>query len=498
MEPLGASSLLSFCFLFLICFHLLLRCTRLSGRSLPPGPRPLPLLGNILELGTKPHLALTELARKHGPIMTLKLGSVTAVVVSSREAAKEIFQKNDHVLCGRMIPDAFRAGDHHKHSVVWLPASAKWKGLRRACSMQMFSRQKLERTETLRRRKVDELLNFLHESSARGRAVNVGQAVFTMVLNLISNTVFSIDLACQDEDPAGLHFRDIIWGVMKEGGTPNISDYFPSLWRIDPQGARRRMNGHFNQLIAVFDSIINERTRSRALPGGSRSDDMLDSLLDLGDSSELSREDINHLLFDLYVAGVDTTHSTVEWAMAELLRHPEKMAKARAEMEQVLGMDTKVRESDIPKLPYLQAIVKEILRLYLPFLLPRKAESEVDLCGFKIPKNTQVMVNLWAMGRDPSVWQDPDCFQPERFSKLEIDIRGTDFELIPFGAGRRICPGMPLAYKMVHLILGSMIQSFDWELGNGETPETMDMSEKFGITLHRTRPLYAIPIALQR
>ncbi|PKI49555.1 hypothetical protein CRG98_030048 [Punica granatum] len=202
---------------------------------------------------------------------------------------------------------------------------------------------------------------------------------------------------------------------------------------------------------------------------------------------------------DLVVAGVDTTPTAVEWAMAELLRHPEKMAKARAEIEQALGMDTKVRESDIPRLHYLQAIVKEIARLYSPFLLPHKADTEVDLCGFKIPKNTQIMVNMWAMGRDSSVWQDPDRFEPERFLDIEVDIRGTDFELIPFGAGRRTCPGMLLGYRMLHLILGSLIQSFDWELGNGETPKTMDMSEKLGVTLNKAKPLYVIatPIKLQ-
>lgn len=183
----------------------------------------------------------------------------------------------------------------------------------------------------------------------------------------------------------------------------------------------------------------------------------------------------------------------VEWAMAELLRHPEIMAKARAEIEEVLGQGTKVLESDIPRLPYLQAVVKETLRQYEPFLLPHRADKEVEICGFKIPKGTQVMVNLWAMGRDARVWEDPDRFEPDRFLKLNIDTKGADFELIPFGSGRRICPGMPLAHRMVHLILGSLVQSFEWQLGNGERPETLDMTEKHGITLQKAKPLYAIP-----
>ncbi|OWM64970.1 geraniol 8-hydroxylase-like isoform X2 [Punica granatum] len=498
MESLEASSLISFCFLLLI--FLLLRRPRRSGSGcgLPPGPRPLPVLGNILDLGTKPHRTLAEHARKHGPVMTLKLGTVTVVVVSSHEAAREVLQKNDHVMASRTIPDVVRARDHYKHSLVWLPNSAKWKGFRRACSMQLFSRQKLDVTEMLRQRKVDELLDYLHENSVRGKAVTVGQAVFTTVLNLISNTLFSIDLTHHKENSV-VEFKELIWGMMKEGGSPNISDFFPALRWIDPQGARRRMDAHFSQLFAVFDRIVEERTLKRASTDGSpRSDDMLESLLDLRDSSELNREDINSILADLVVAGVDTTHTTVEWAMVELLRHAEKMAKARAEIEQVLGKDTKVQESDIPRLPYLRAVVKETFRLYSPFLLPHRAETEVDLCGFKIPKDTQIMVNLWAMGRDESVWQDPDRFEPERFLELKIDIKGTDFELIPFGAGRRMCPGMPLGYRMVHLILGSLIRSFDWKLANGEATETMDMNEKNGITIQKAKPLCAVPIQLRR
>lgn len=288
----------TFLCLLLICIHLLFRhFGRQRGRGLPPGPRPLPLLGNILDLGAMPHRALTELARKYGPVMTLRLGTVTTVVVSSREAAREVLQKNDHALSSRTIPDVARAWDHYKHSVAWLPASAKWKGFRRACSMQMFSRQKLEVTEDLRRKKVDELLDYLRESAARGRAVDIGQASFTTVLNLMTNTLFSVDLT-HHEDDSGMELKELLWGMMKEGGTPNISDFFPALRWIDPQGARRRMEAYFGRLFKVFDRIVDAKMRSRASTDQSRSrvGDLLDSLLDLWDSSELSREDINSLL----------------------------------------------------------------------------------------------------------------------------------------------------------------------------------------------------------
>ena len=201
---------------------------------------------------------------------------------------------------------------------------------------------------------------------------------------------------------------------------------------------------------------------------------------------------------DLFVAGVDTTSSTIEWAMAELLHNPEKIAQARDELEKVLGKDGFVQELDISKFPFLQAIVKETFRLHPPgpFLVPHKAETVVEMCGFTVPKNAQILVNVWAMGRDPSIWTDPNIFLPERFLEHTTDFKGQHFELIPFGAGRRICPGLPLANKMVHLMLASLVHCFHWRLADEMKPEDINMSETFGITLHRSEPLRAIPIRL--
>jgi cytochrome P450 len=182
--------------------------------------------------------------------------------------------------------------------------------------------------------------------------------------------------------------------------------------------------------------------------------------------------------------------------MTELLHSPEKMAKARKELEQVLGKDGVVQESDILKFPYLQAIVKETFRLHppAPLLVPHKAEADVEMCGFTVPRNAQILVNVWAMGRDSSVWKNPDLFLPERFLENEIDFKGRDFELIPFGAGRRICPGLPMANRMVHLMLASLVHGFNWKLADEMKPEDIDMREIFGITLHKAEPLLAIPI----
>ena len=180
--------------------------------------------------------------------------------------------------------------------------------------------------------------------------------------------------------------------------------------------------------------------------------------------------------------------------MAELLHNPEALLKAKLELEQTVGKCKPIEESDITRLPYLQAVVKETLRLHpaVPLLLPRKATKDVAIAGFTVPKGAQVFVNVWAIGRDESTWDKPHSFMPERFLGLDVDFKGRNFELIPFGAGRRICPGLPLAIRMLHIMLGSLINSFDWKLEN----ENMDMEEKFGLTVQKAQPLHVVPVAI--
>ncbi|KAL5748529.1 hypothetical protein ACOSP7_025571 [Xanthoceras sorbifolium] len=480
----------------LACIHFLTK--GLFGLvNLPPGPIPFPVIGNILELGSKPHQALANLSKRYGPIMSLKLGSINTVVISSPHLTKQVLTIHDQALSSRTVPDGVRGLDHHENSMAWLPVSTPWRNLRKVCATQMFTAQRLDATKALRGEKVQELLDYVHRSCINSSAVDIGQAALTTVLNLISNTLFSTDLAHYQSD-LSQKFDDLIYTVMEEAGTPNIADYFPVLRSVDPQGIRKRITTIFEKMINIFDGIIHERIQARATLMFKESKDLLDSLLNLAEdnSFQLNLIVIKHLLLDLFFAGIDTSSSTVEWAMAELLQNPKNLTKAQNELREVLGKDSLVQEFDITKFPYLQAVVKETFRLHppAPFLLPRKAETEVEICSYVVPKSAQVLVNVWAMGRDPNVWQNPSTFTPERFLESEIDVKGRDFELIPFGAGRRICPGLPLAHMTVHLMLASLLYTFDWKLEGDLTPENMDMTEKFGLTLHKSVPLLAVPI----
>ncbi|KAJ8421903.1 hypothetical protein Cgig2_027519 [Carnegiea gigantea] len=450
--------------------------------KLPPGPKPWPIIGNIHLLGSKPHRSVADLSKTYGPLMTLRLGSITTIVISSPDVAKEMFLKHDIDFASRQVPDSAWAVDHAKFSMAWLPVCPKWREIRKISAIQLFTNQRLDASQGLRKEKVNELVEFVKDCCEKGLAVNIGKAAFTTALNLLSNTFFSMNLSAYDSS-GSQEFKDLAWHIMEEIGRPNVSDFFPLVKALDLQGVRRRVSTSFRKMLKVFDKIIDERLRHHI---GSK-DDVLDTLLSLVKQNELTLDDVRHMLIALFVAGTDTTSNTIEWALTELLRHPEKMAKAQAEMEQLLGkgQSRSIQESDISKLPYIQAIVKETMRLHPagPFLLPHKATTNVELCGYWVPKNAQVWVNVWFIGRDPNVWLDSESFTPERFLESEIDVKGQDFELMPFGTGRRICPGMPLAYRMLHLMLATFLHSFNWKLDHGLNPEDVDIEEKFGITL---------------
>lgn len=201
----------------------------------------------------------------------------------------------------------------------------------------------------------------------------------------------------------------------------------------------------------------------------------------------------------MFTAGTDTTSSTVEWTIAELIRHPNILARVRGELDSVVGHDRLVTEHDLPRLTYLQAVLKENFRLHpsTPLSLPRIAAESCEINGYRIPKGSTLLVNVWAIARDPDEWSDPLVFRPERFlpggEKAEVDVRGNDFELIPFGAGRRICAGMSLGIRMVHLLTATLVQAFDWELADGQSPEKLNMDEAYGLTLQRAVPLLVHP-----
>ncbi|KAD3069190.1 hypothetical protein E3N88_37070 [Mikania micrantha] len=471
----------------------------ISGRRdsrLPPGPSHFPIIGNLLHLGEQPHISLATLAKRYGPLMSLKLGSKTAIVVSSPDIAKEFFQKQDHLFSSRSVPETGRALDHDKYSMVFLPVGDQWRRLRRISKEYLLSMQRLDATETLRQKKVEELLDHVNYCCTNEKAVNIGGVAFTTLLNVLSNFMFSMDLA-QYDSLSSQEFKDDAWGIVDVLGKSNISDFFPILKPFDPQGLKRLGTVYANRILNIFDTIIDHRLQTRS--ASSTNNDVLEWLLNLtkNNESEWSQNDIRHFFLDLFIAGTDTTSTTLEWAMAELIHNPDKLKTARSEVIKHIGNNKNLIEKlDFTQIPYIHAVIKETFRLHppAPFLVPRQAIQDVKIQSFMVPKNAQILCNVWAMGRDQKVWSHPETFMPERFLDVNVDYKGQNFELIPFGGGKRICPGLNIAHRMLHIMLGSLIYNFDWRLEGNMRPQDMDMGEKFGLVLHKNVPLKVIPL----
>ncbi|KAL1547481.1 unspecific monooxygenase [Salvia divinorum] len=470
-----------------------------GGRKFPPGPPRLPILGNILQLGRNPHKSMAELAKQYGPLMSLKLGTQFVGVVSSPEMAREILQKQGLVFSMPFSAEAVCVLGHEHMSMGLLStSSAQWRKLRRISKEHLFSPPALQASQHLRRERLRKLAE--HVSNCGG-PMNVGEATFTTMSNLMFGTLFSIEVAgFDDSDSCGRReLREHVNSLMRVAGAPNIADFFPLLASFDPQGLRRKLTYHLGSLMGLIQTLIDERLQARTALDYHNKNDSLETLLDLvqGHEYDLSIEEIKHMFVDLIIAGSDTSAATTEWAMVELLLHPDKLAKLKAELKNVLGdQNCILEESDISKLPYLQATVKEVLRYHpaAPLLAPHVAEDETKINGYLIPKHAKIFINIWAISRDPNIWKNPDRFEPERFLDNGIDFGGRHFELIPFGSGRKVCPGMPLASRMLHCMIATLCHNFDWKLEQGTESKQFQREDVFGLVLQKKTPLWAIPI----
>ncbi|KAK2989038.1 hypothetical protein RJ640_018827 [Escallonia rubra] len=485
---------------------------------LPPGPKPWPVIGNILHMGKKPHLTLTSFAQTYGPLVSLRLGTQTLVVGSSSAAAMEILKTHDRVLSGRCVPFVSPAKNMEMNhiSMGWsVECNENWKFLRTLCRTELFSGAALESQACLRENKVMDMVKYL--SGKEGKVVKIAEVVFATLFNVLSSLMISKDfitLGEEGEEGEDGGIKDRIRRILETYATPNLSDFYPVLGKFDLQGLQKKSEVLMERVCAMWEPIVEER-KGRLSGDSSCQQDFLDTLL----TNSFSNDQINHLLLvcslslslsefyrvlhkyllaseleELLTAGTETSASTIEWAMAELMRSPECMTKVREELVREAGQDFP-KESQLSQLPYLQACVKECLRLHppTPLMLPHRALESCQVMNYTVPKNAQLVVNVWAIGRDPMSWEEPLKFKPERFLSSALDFKGNDFEFLPFGAGRRICPGLPMAARHVPLVLASLIHSFDWSLPLGKSASELDMTEKLAITLQKEQPLLLIP-----
>ncbi|GAB4860610.1 hypothetical protein Ancab_035770 [Ancistrocladus abbreviatus] len=494
MEGILPSLLCAFIFLVVVLKILLRDGARTIKLNLPPSPPRLPIIGNLHQLGKMPHLSLSRLAEKLGPIMFLQLGEVPTVIVSSAAMAKEVMKTHDLPFSSR--PQLFSAKwlFYDCTNIVFSPYGAYWRHIRKICILELLSAKRVQSYSSVREEEVAHLIQRIARSCP-------GMVNLTKMLGLYANDVLCRVVLGRNFSEGGEYDRHGFQSMLDEyqellGGF-SIGDFFPSKEFVHTlTGHKARLQKTFQRFDKFFDEVIKEHLD----PGRKKAEnkDLLDVLLDIHQDETgempLTMSNVKAILLDMFAAGTDTTFITLDWAMTELIMNPQVMKKAQAEIRSVIGERLVVSESDLPQLHYLKAVVKEIFRFHppVPVLVPRESIEHVNIDGYDIPAKTRVFVNVWAIGRDPKPWEDPEKFNPDRFVDSNIDFKGQDFELLPFGAGRRGCPGITFGEVIVELALAQLLYSFDWELPPGVQAKDLDLTEAFGISMHKISDLLVL------
>lgn len=476
-----------------------------NGGRRPPGPRGWPVIGNMLELGDMPHRSLFKLRFKYGPVIWLKLGSVNTVVVQSAKAAEIMFKNHDLAFADRRSPEALTSFGFNEGAMAFNIYTPYWREIRKICAAELLSNIRLNETADIRRQGIDKMVSWIEDESkaskARGESgeIDIADLSFRYYFSLIGQLTLSRDVL-GSENNDGPEFFEAMVTLMELATAPNVSDFLPFLKWLDPEGIKRKMLKAMGRCVKIVARYVKERVEERKL--GTKKSDLLEILLDYevrdrkeGVPDKFAEHNIILIILEMFLAGSETTSSAIEWAMAALMRYPEQMKKVKEEeLDRVVGPTKNVEESDIDKLPYLQAVLKETFRCYVTTpLLPRSAREDTNYMGYFIPKGTQLIVNGWGIGRDPESWEDPLSFKPKRFLGSDLDYKGQHYEYLPFGSGRRMCAGLSLVHRTVPVIVANMLQHFDWELNSSMSPETLNMEEKFGLSLRKLEPLKVIP-----
>ncbi|KAK2379379.1 cytochrome P450 83B1 [Trifolium repens] len=459
----------------------------------PLGPKGLPIIGNLHQLDISIlYLQLSQLSKIYGPLFSIKLGLRQAIVVSSAEIAKEVLKTNDHVFSNRPILYGQQKLSYNGSEMIFSQYNEFWREIRKICVVHVFSTKRITYYSSIRNFEVKKMLKKISGHASSSSGTNMSEVLISLSSTIICRIAFGRSYEGDGNERSRFHgllheFQALLAEFF-------VADYIPYMGWIDKlRGLHGRLDRNFKEFDEFYQEIIDEYLD----PNRQQTDEevIVDVLLQLKKkrsfSFDITFDHIKGVLMDMLVAATDTTSATSVWAMTALIKNPRVMTKVQEEIRNYGGKREFLYEEDIQNLPYFKAVIKETLRLHLPtpLLVQRESREKCSIGGYNIPAKTILYVNAWAIHRDPNIWKNPEEFYPERFLKSSINFTGQDFELIPFGAGRRICPGMPMGVASVELIVANLLYSFDWQLPDGMVKENIDTEMLPGITQHKKNPL---------
>ncbi|CAI9784934.1 unnamed protein product [Fraxinus pennsylvanica] len=467
----------------------------------PPSPvLNLPILGHLYLLKKPIYRSLSKVSERYGPLLLLQFGSRHVLLVSSPSAAEECLNKNDIVFANRPRMIAGKHLGNNYTSLAWSSYGDHWRNLRRISSLEILSSHRLQMLQNIRIDEAKGMIKRVCRDSEEKQVVDMKTAFFEMTMNVMMRMIAGKRYFGEnvEEIEEANRFREIVIETFRLGST-NTADFFPVLRWLGLGGEKRlvvlqkKREQFMQELVEQCKRRLGGATTSDGgveLEVEGKKKTMIEVLLTLQEKEPEYYNDgiIRSLMLVLLTAGTDTSSGTMEWALSLLLNNPQVLKKAQKEIDSHVGHERLIDESDIANLPYLRCIINETLRMYPPgpLLIPHESSEDSVIGGYRIPGATMLLVNVWGIHNDPKIWEDSRKFKPERFEGLEATRDG--FKLMPFGSGRRGCPGEGLAVRMVGLGLGSVIQCFDWErVGK----ELVDMAEGTGLTMPKAQPLMA-------
>ncbi|OAY35952.1 cytochrome P450 71A1 [Manihot esculenta] len=462
-----------------------------TNPDFPPGPRALPFVGNLHQLhNSASYISLWKLSQKYGPLMSLRMCFEPVLVVSSAKMAKEIMKTHDHIFSARPSKLSQQKLSYNGLDLAFAAYGSYWKEMKKICKVHLFNSNRARSFRPIRESEVSHMLGEICGLVSASQPVDINEAIMSLANTIISKITF------------GQRYKEEnsrIQALLREAETLFtsffVSDYFPLLGFVDKlTGLIHRLEKNFQEFDIFYEKIIQEHLDYGRSELDDHSEDILDGLLKLRNDPSLKFQvtfsHIKAVLMNIVTGATDNNAAAVIWAMTFLMKNPTKMKKAQEEVRGLFGNKGFVNEDEVQKLSYLKAVMKETMRLQptLP-IIPRETTEDCNLDGFKIPAKTTVYVNVYAIGRDPQVWENAQEFCPERFINSSVDLKGQNFELIPFGGGRRMCPGVSIALATVELAFANLLYKFDWEMPFGMSNEDLDMEVVPGLTMHKKNAL---------